>query len=79
MKRRALSLLLCGLLALVLLPAAVLAGGDSYDLWVNGRQVTKDNAADVLNDGGTVSYDAANNVLCHLPAVYPEIIAVPSR
>lgn len=63
MKRRALSLLLCGLLALVLLPAAVLAGGDSYDLWVNGRQVTKDNAADVLNDGGTVSYDAANNVL----------------
>ena len=42
MKRRTLSLLLCGLLALVLLPAAVLAGGDSYDLWVNGRQVTKD-------------------------------------
>lgn len=63
MKRRGLSLLLCGLLAMVLLPAAVLAGGDSYDLWVNGRQVTKDNAADVLNDGGTVSYDAANNVL----------------
>lgn len=35
---------------------------DEYGLWVNGVQVTSDNAADVLNDG-TVSYDAATNSL----------------
>lgn len=35
---------------------------DEYDLWVNGVQVTSDNADGVLNDG-TVSCDAATNTL----------------
>ncbi|MDO5146951.1 MAG: leucine-rich repeat protein [Eubacteriales bacterium] len=37
-----------------------------YDLWVDGKQVTSENASDVLGDedeGATVSYDAAANVL----------------
>ena len=34
-----------------------------YDLWVAGTQVTFANCYDVLEDGGSVCYDAQNNVL----------------
>ena len=34
----------------------------SYDLWVDGTQVTSGNAEDILSDG-TVSYDSASNTL----------------
>ena len=42
------------------------AGADdvtTYDLWVGTTQVTSDNQADVLRDGGTVSYDPDTNTL----------------
>ena len=42
--------------------AGASSGVTTYDLWVNGIQVTSANAADVLNDG-TVSYDAETNTL----------------
>ena len=61
MKRKILMLaLLTAVFALLLCVGA--GAADEYDLWVNGVQVTSDNAADVLNDG-TVSYDAATNTL----------------
>lgn len=36
---------------------------ETYDLWVAGKQVTKSNQSDVLEDGGTVSYDPAAHTL----------------
>ena len=61
MKRKILMLaLLTAVFALLLSVGA--AAADEYDLWVNGVQVTSDNADDVLNNG-TVSYDAATNIL----------------
>ena len=36
---------------------------DTYDLWVAGKQVTKSNQSDVLEDGGTVSYDPDTHTL----------------
>lgn len=53
-------LMVCVML-LALLPGAALAA-DNDNLWVNGKQVTSDNAGDVLGDG-TVSYDAQTNTL----------------
>lgn len=53
-------LMVCVML-LALLPGAALAA-DNYDLWVNGVQVTSDNAGDVLGNG-TVSYNAQTNTL----------------
>ena len=35
----------------------------TYDLWVAGKQVTKSNQSDVLEDGGTVSYDPDTHTL----------------
>lgn len=35
----------------------------SYGIWVAGTQVKSTNVNDVLSDGGTVSYDAATNLL----------------
>ena len=34
-----------------------------YPVWVEGKQVTAANAADVLGDGGTVSYDPGSDIL----------------
>lgn len=53
-------LIVCVML-LALLPGAALAA-DNYDLWVNGVQVTSDNAGDVLGNGA-VSYNAQTNTL----------------
>ena len=65
MKRKILMLaLLTAVFALLLCVGA--AAADEYDLWVNGVQVTSDNAADVLgnaDEGATVKYDAATNTL----------------
>lgn len=36
---------------------------ETYDLWVAGKQVTKSNQSDVLEDGGTVSYDPDTHTL----------------
>ena len=36
---------------------------ETYDLWVAGTQVTKSNQSDVLEDGGTVSYDPDTHTL----------------
>lgn len=36
---------------------------ENYDLWVAGKQVTKTNQSDVLEDGGTVSYDPDTHTL----------------
>ena len=65
MKRKILMLaLLTAVFALLLCVGA--GAADEYDLWVNGVQVTSDNAADVLgnaDEGATVKYDAATNTL----------------
>ena len=65
MKRKILMLaLLTAVFALLLCVGA--GAVDEYDLWVNGVQVTSDNAADVLgsaDEGATVKYDAATNTL----------------
>ena len=66
MKRKLLSLCMVLALCLTMLPTTALAV-DTYDLWVNGIQVTSENAADVLGeddgDGATVTYDADENTL----------------
>ena len=36
---------------------------ETYDLWVAGKQVTKSNQSDVLEDGGTVTYDPDTHTL----------------
>ena len=36
---------------------------ETYDLWVAGKQVTKTNQSNVLEDGGTVSYDPDTHTL----------------
>lgn len=36
---------------------------ETYKLWVAGKQVTKSNQSDVLEDGGTVSYDPDTHTL----------------
>ena len=61
MKKRFLAALLAALATALLLPAAAFA--ESYSLWVNGTEVTSENAGNVLGDSGTVSYDAATNTL----------------
>lgn len=61
MKKRFLATLLAALAVALLLPATAFA--ESYNLWVNGTEVTSENANDVLGDSGTVSYDAATNTL----------------
>lgn len=61
MKKRFLAALLAALAVALLLPAAAFA--ESYSLWVNGTEVTSENAGNVLGDSGTVSYDAATNTL----------------
>ncbi len=35
----------------------------TYDLWVAGKQVTKTNQSDVLEDGGSVKFDPVSNTL----------------
>ncbi len=60
-KARFLICLLAFLLLAGLLPATALAEGE-YDLWVNGTQVTQQNAGNVLGNG-TVAYNAATNTL----------------
>ena len=58
MKKRILSLLLCLVLCLSLMPMSAFADGPTpvteYDLWVGDTQVTAQNYYDVLGDG-TVS------------------------
>lgn len=61
MKKRFLAALLAALAVALLLPAAAFA--ESYSLWVNGTEVTSENATNVLGDSGTVSYDAATKTL----------------
>lgn len=36
---------------------------ENYDLWVAGKQVTKSNRSDVLEDGGSVKFDPTTNTL----------------
>lgn len=36
---------------------------ETYDLWVAGKQVTKSNQSDVLEDGGSVKFDPTTNTL----------------
>ena len=36
---------------------------ETYDLWVAGKQVTKTNQSDVLEDGGSVKFDPTTNTL----------------
>lgn len=60
-KARGLVCLVALVLLACLLPATALAEGE-YDLWVNGTQVTQQNAGDVLGNG-TVAYNAATNTL----------------
>ena len=47
-----------------ILPAGAITtfAADRYGLWVNGVQITSENAGNVLNDG-TVSYDVGTNTL----------------
>ena len=61
MKKRLLALAMVLVLALSLLPGTALAA--DYQLWVNGVQVTDENAGDILSDGGSVSYNTATNTL----------------
>ena len=66
MKKRLFGLALVLALCLTLLSVSALAAEETYNLWVNGVQVTDANATDVLGDadeGATVSYDAATNTL----------------
>jgi hypothetical protein len=62
------TMLLSVVMALTILPAMVYAGESAplntvvYDLWVDGTQVTSENAENVLGDG-TVSYDVESNTL----------------
>ena len=70
--KRICALALCFLMVVALIPTTALAAEpgitnlsaapEVYDLWVNGTQVTSDNAANVLSDG-TVSYDAGTKTL----------------
>ena len=60
--KRVLGLVMALCMVLILLPMAALAADVTYDLWVDGTQVTDENAANVLGDG-TVSYDADSNTL----------------
>lgn len=60
-KARGLVCLVALMLLACLLPATALAEGE-YDLWVNGTQVTQQNAGNVLGNG-TVAYNAATNTL----------------
>lgn len=61
-KARWLVYLLMLLLLAGVLPLTALAE-EPYGLWVNGKEVTPQNAGDVLEDGGTVSYNAETNTL----------------
>lgn len=61
MKKKLVVLFLILALCLCLLPMAASAE-EPFNLWVNGVEVTTDNADDVLGDG-TVSYDASTNTL----------------
>ena len=70
--KRICALALCFLMVVALIPTTawaaepwitnLSAAPEVYDLWVNGTQVTSDNAANVLSDG-TVSYDAGTKTL----------------
>lgn len=62
MKKQFLSLLLTLCMVSVLFPATALAATE-YDIWVGSTQVTGVNASNVLNDGRTVSFDAATSML----------------
>ena len=39
------------------------AAGNSYNIWIGGEQVTDENASDILDDGGSISYNATTNTL----------------
>lgn len=65
MKKKLLDLLLIGSVTLSLLPISVFAEesneSQKYNIWINGIQITDDNASDVLGDldeGQTVVYDS---------------------
>ena len=62
MRKRILGILLSVFMVLTLLPTAALAD-TTTDIYVGATRVTSANAGDVLSDGGTVTYDAAANIL----------------
>ena len=65
MKRRvstfALVFAICA--ALLCLGASAAAPQSNYSIWVCGALVTDGNASDILDDGGSVSYDVESNTL----------------
>lgn len=60
--KRWISVLLCILLCVCMLPATALAAED-YKVLVGGVSITSDNAADVLGDGGSVTYNPETNTV----------------
>lgn len=70
--RKILSLLLALAMVLSLLPGVLpmrASAEVTYDLWINGVQVTASNAND-LADEGIAFYDPFNNVLYMIDAVF---------
>ena len=61
-KHRFLSLMLSLCIAAALLPASAFAANENYGLWVNGIEVTPDNAENILGDG-TASYNPDTTTL----------------
>lgn len=60
--KRGLSVLLCMLLCVGLMPTTASAA-DEYKVLVGGVWITSDNADDVFGDGGSVTYDPVNNTV----------------
>lgn len=61
--KKGLGLVLALAMVLSLLPAAALAAPGTYDVWVQGVQITDDNKDDVLDDGGSVAFDPDTSTL----------------
>lgn len=62
MQKRMLSLILCTVLCLLVVTVTAFADDTSYNIWVNGEQITSANQENVLGNG-TVSFDPVSNTL----------------
>lgn len=60
--KRWIGVLLCMLLCVGMLPTIAFAA-EEYKVLIEGHWVTSDNANDVLNDGGSVTYDKDSNTV----------------
>ena len=62
-KKKWLAILVAVAMVCTMLPMTAFAADETYQVWVGGVQVTSENAADVLEDGGTVIYNPSTSTL----------------